>query len=73
MRNLDSRKNLIDDETVLSLDALLEEGAESDDRTEEEQFFDWTQEGCPIMEDHQSGVSEKDCQMVHLIPSAWFG
>lgn len=72
MRNLDSRKNLIDDETVLSLDALLEEGAGSDDRTEEEQFFDWTQEGCPIMED-QSGVSEKDCQTVHLVPSAWFG
>ena len=71
MENLDSKKNLIDDKNVLSLDALLEEGEVGDDRTEEEQFFDWTQEGCPAEED-QSGVSKRDRQMVHLVPSAWF-
>lgn len=72
MKNLDSKKNLIDGENVLSLDALLEEGEIGDDRTEEEQFFDWTQEGCPI-EDNQSEISKKDRQAVHLVPSAWFG
>lgn len=72
MENLDSKKNFIDDENVLSLDALLEGGEVGDDRTEEEQFFDWTQEGCPVVED-QSGVSKRDRQMVHLVPSAWFG
>lgn len=69
MENLDSKKNLIDDKNVLSLDALLEEGEVDDDRTEEEQFFDWTQEGCPAEKD-QSEVSKRDRQMVHLVPSA---
>lgn len=71
MEDLSLNKNLIDDKNVLSLDALLEEGEVGDDLTEEEQFFDWTQEGCPIIED-PSEVSKKDCQTVHLVPSAWF-
>lgn len=43
------QENLINGKTVLSLN--LEK--ENDDRTEDQIFYDWTQQGCPILEEDE--------------------
>jgi hypothetical protein len=44
------QEKLIDGKRIVSLSRKSSERVE-DDRTEDEVFFDWTQDGCPIPEE----------------------
>ena len=61
------QENLIDGKTVLSLNL----GKESDDRTEDQIFFDWTQQGCPILEEDENAASNLSEELDKIAMNDW--
>jgi hypothetical protein len=56
--------NLIDGKKIISLNDLSS-GEIDDDRTEEEQFYEWTQQGCPTpSEEDSEGIFLDDMKFI---------